>query len=64
MAIDGYADLRKPTLHEMVTSQGFTTGEWRELERVRQMLPVEAYTTREWMEREWSCSAGHGYLPG
>ena len=43
---------KQQTLHEMVTSQEFTTGDWSELARVRQLLPVEAYTTKEWMERE------------
>ena len=42
----------KETLHEMVTSQSFATGEWNKPERVRQLLPVEAYTTTAWFERE------------
>ena len=42
----------KQSLHDMVTCPGFTTGEWNEPERIRQMLPVEAYTTAEWFEQE------------
>ena len=42
----------KETLHEMVASQSFATGEWNKPERVRQLLPVEAYTTTAWFERE------------
>jgi len=39
-------------LHEMVTSDGFTTGEWSEPENIRQLLPVEAYTSPDWLARE------------
>ena len=42
----------KQTLHEMVTSDCFTSGEWNEPRRVRQLLPVEAYTSKDWLERE------------
>ena len=38
-------------LHEMVTSDGFTEGEWSDPAQIRQCLPIAAYTTREWLER-------------
>ena len=39
-------------LHEMVTSDSFTAGEWSDPAQIRQQLPTDAYTSRDWFERE------------
>ena len=40
-------------LHEMVTSEAYTSEEWQRAEqKPRQLLPVEAYTSDDWFRRE------------